>query len=71
MSALIAVRIPATDPLFCNKGMALAKPQVQQKECRALAAEGRWLGPYRLFTELFQSCGNRHNIVSDEEPFPR
>jgi hypothetical protein len=46
----------STNALFCNKGMASAKPQMQQNERWALAPEGCWLGPYGLFRQAVQSC---------------
>jgi hypothetical protein len=44
----------STNPLFCNKGMASARPQTQQNESWALAPEDAGSADTDFFTKLFK-----------------
>ena len=66
----------AAQVLFCNKGMASARPPMQRNECWASAPEGSWHGPYsdsftKLFSRTAQALFCNKGMASARPPMQR
>jgi hypothetical protein len=53
----------SANPLFCNKGMASARPQIQKNERWALAPARRCFDDLAFFSKLFSRAAKQQNTL--------